>query len=129
EESGRHRMTATVRDPSVPRKVFVTRFTGDPSVPDMQSRHFSCAGFRAVDRDELRTCLALTPTHACSIESIGGTCPSRAQGRCGDRVDHHQSRDSVGRLVYKSFLLSEILTRRERLALGKLCACRTRRLV
>lgn len=64
-------MTATVRDPSVPRKVFVTRFTGDPSVPDMQSRHFSCAGFRAVDRDELRTCLALTPTHACSIESIG----------------------------------------------------------
>src|SRR5690606_2867586 len=40
-------------------------------------------------------------THACSIESIGGTCPSRAQGRCGDRVVHHQSRDSVGRLVYK----------------------------
>src|SRR5690606_35884810 len=40
-------------------------------------------------------------THACSIEYDRGTCPSRAQGRCGDRVVHHQSRDSVGRLVYK----------------------------
>src|SRR5690606_23678804 len=65
-------------------------------------------------------------THACSIESIGGTCPSRAQGRCGDRVVHHQSRDSVGRLVYKFLSPPRGTAISWPVALGKLCACRTR---
>src|SRR5690606_6825410 len=62
----------------------------------IRRRHSSVYVLRAVMSCEP----AGSNTHACSIESIGGTCPSRAQGRCGDRVVHHQSRDSVGRLVY-----------------------------
>ena len=53
-------------------------------------------------------------THACSIVGIVGTVQWRAGSRCGDRVVHHQSRDSVGRrgcnrLVELSRLSSECL--------------------